>query len=754
MTTRHLPLYVFLLVLFALLSSKIAFATPVLKETYSATLPSGFALTVKRIRVAPDGSVYAVGTSTTAFSKVSPSGDVVTSINYSVSIPASSGADFSIAASVTSGDKFYIATTSGANGRLLRFDVSGTIASLVASTNQSGSGAVALLPPNNNFVYSSRGIGIKRYDATLSSPSVTTSVSTTISRMAVTSDSILYFIGPPGSLISSTNFASSGETTLVTGLGNTVSANSLVIAPDSSAAYIGYSSSIRKYSLPESGSPMLLWTLSYPNTLSGMDVGSSGTIYTGHFNGSFNTYWPIASTTSFSTMPEENSVNLNWSNSAVDNDFSGVTIRRSTAAYPALPTDGDPVTAQNMSSFFVDAHLTPNTAYYYSIFNETIDGYFGPALTASATTQDLDPLENFAATTSGNTVNLSWTYSSSGITDSAVVRRGTITYPTSPTDGASVCSVTALTTCSDLGLSDGTYYYSGFASDGYGHYSAAANAMAVVNTTSPTVSTESASGISTTTATLNGTISDIGGATVTERGFEYGTTVSYGNIFSESGSFSTGSFSTSLTNLNCATTYHARAYAINTYGTSYGNDVTFTTEVCPVSSFRITIQIASQNVEVGQQALYYVDIENTGNQTVIDLPVNLTLSANQTLQSVLEDSTTSFSFLSSAYASGNLNCQIQSQSAQCVVSSIAANNSVRLNVTSLVNSVGSLTLTVNAGENSASGGGTAVADGSTSGGCSLRSAASDKAGFSYLSFLALSLMFLLFGISRRKAQKE
>lgn len=411
-----------------------------------------------------------------------------------------------------------------------------------------------------------------------------------------------------------------------------------------------------------------------------------------------------------------------------------------------------------MGSSFVDAHLVPNTIYYYSIFNETLDGYFGEALTANATTEDLNPLENFSAAPSGSTVNLSWTYSSSGITDSAQIQRSTLTYPTSPSDGVTVCSVTALTTCTDLGLSDGTYYYSGFASDGHGYYSAAVTAMAVVNTQSPTVTTESASSVTLTTATLNGSISDIGGDSPTERGFEYGTTLAYGSVFSESGSFSTGFFSTGLTHLTCGTTYHARAYAINTYGTSYGNDVSFSTDACPISSFEITIEMASQNVEVGQQALYYVDIENTGSQTVSDVPVNLTLSANQNLQSVIEDSTSSLSFISSAYASGNLNCQTQSQSAQCVLSAIAANSSIRLNVTSLVMSEGSLTLTVSAGsegagESSASGGGTAVPAERLSGGCSLRSSASRETNLSYFSLLASTLMFSLLLLSRREKKR-
>lgn len=338
MITRHLRRYLPLFVLCALFSSKAAFAQPSLKATYSATLPSGFALTVKRIRVASDGSVYALGTLTTGFSKVSADGSAVTTTNYSVTIPASTGADLSI-----SGDKFYIATSAGGNGRLFRFDVSGTSAALVASINQSGSGSVALLPPDGDSVYSSRSTGIKSYNTTLSASSATTNVSTSIARMAVTSDSILYYLGTTGSLIRSTDFASSGETTLVTGLGNSVSLNSLVIAPDSSAAYVGYSTSIRKYSLPVSGSPVLLWTQSYSNTLAGMDIDSSGNIYTVQFSGAISTYWPIAVTTSFSSAAQENSVNLNWMNSAVTSDFSGVTIRRSTVTYPTLATEGDPV---------------------------------------------------------------------------------------------------------------------------------------------------------------------------------------------------------------------------------------------------------------------------------------------------------------------------------------------------------------------------------------------------------------------------
>ncbi len=49
----------------------------------------------------------------------------------------------------------------------------------------------------------------------------------------------------------------------------------------------------------------------------------------------------------------------------------------------------------------------------------------------------------------------------------------------------------------------------------------------------PTVSTDPATNITTTTATLNGTVSDAGDSPVTSRGFNYGTTDSYGSIANE-----------------------------------------------------------------------------------------------------------------------------------------------------------------------------------------------------------------------------
>ena len=98
----------------------------------------------------------------------------------------------------------------------------------------------------------------------------------------------------------------------------------------------------------------------------------------------------------------------------------------------------------------------------------------------------------------------------------------------------------------------------------------------------PIVTTSPVTAITQTGATLNGEIVDneeeIGG--VTERGFEYGTTTSYGADVNEEGEYSVGIYSLSMGELTCNTTYHVRAYTTNDFDTTYGEDITFTTSPC------------------------------------------------------------------------------------------------------------------------------------------------------------------------------
>lgn len=96
--------------------------------------------------------------------------------------------------------------------------------------------------------------------------------------------------------------------------------------------------------------------------------------------------------------------------------------------------------------------------------------------------------------------------------------------------------------------------------------------------TLPTVTTTAASAITATTASSGGNVTADGGATVTARGIVYATTsnptLSNSVVNSASG---TGVFTSNLTGLTANTLYYVRAFATNSAGTAYGNEVTFTT---------------------------------------------------------------------------------------------------------------------------------------------------------------------------------
>ena len=95
-----------------------------------------------------------------------------------------------------------------------------------------------------------------------------------------------------------------------------------------------------------------------------------------------------------------------------------------------------------------------------------------------------------------------------------------------------------------------------------------------------TVTTDSITSIAGTSATGGGDITNDGGSAITARCICYSLTANP-TITSSKTSDGTGSgvFVSSMTKLNGLTTYHVRAYATNTVGTTYGSDVQFTTLV-------------------------------------------------------------------------------------------------------------------------------------------------------------------------------
>ncbi len=102
----------------------------------------------------------------------------------------------------------------------------------------------------------------------------------------------------------------------------------------------------------------------------------------------------------------------------------------------------------------------------------------------------------------------------------------------------------------------------------------------------PTITTHIITSIDKTTATGGGMISNDGGAKISARGICWSIT-SQPTITSSktSDGVDTGNFISHITGLTAHTLYYVRAYATNSVGTAYGNEINFTT-IDTVSNFQ------------------------------------------------------------------------------------------------------------------------------------------------------------------------
>ena len=98
----------------------------------------------------------------------------------------------------------------------------------------------------------------------------------------------------------------------------------------------------------------------------------------------------------------------------------------------------------------------------------------------------------------------------------------------------------------------------------------------------PIVTTISTSYITGISAKSGGNVSSAGSSSVTARGVCWSTspTPTTANSHTTDGT-GIGSFTSDITGLVYTTTYYVRAYATNSYGTSYGNELSFTTLTPP-----------------------------------------------------------------------------------------------------------------------------------------------------------------------------
>ena len=223
--------------------------------------------------------------------------------------------------------------------------------------------------------------------------------------------------------------------------------------------------------------------------------------------------------------------------------------------------------------------LDPNTTYYvraYAFANDKVVGY-GNEVTFK-TTSDI------AVLTTNTPSNITQTGMTSGgeVMDDGgtfFISRG-VCYNTSPNpsvlnsttnDGNGVGKFSSIIT----NLLPGTLYYiRAYAYNSRGVPGYGPQVQATTLAGKPVVKTSAAYGASTTAATGGGEVTSESGATVTAKGVCWSTTVNPTITDSKSSDGTgLGVFTSSITGLTSGTKYYVRAYATNSQGTSYGDQV-------------------------------------------------------------------------------------------------------------------------------------------------------------------------------------
>src|SRR5664279_1269858 len=237
--------------------------------------------------------------------------------------------------------------------------------------------------------------------------------------------------------------------------------------------------------------------------------------------------------------------------------------------------------------------LTPNTLYYIRAYaTNSVGTAYGNEVTATTTAIVLPTLTTVDVTA----ITLTSAVSGGNITadgNDAITARGvcwaTTTAPTiandKTTDGTGTGSFISNLTGLQSGL---TYHLRAYATNSagtaYGNEISFNTAVAV-----PTLLTAPVTSITLTSAVSGGNITDDGGSDVTARGICWNTVTgpTLANSKTSTGT-GKGSFVSNLTGLTAGTTYYVRAYATNSAGTAYGNEVIFASNPLVVPTLTTT----------------------------------------------------------------------------------------------------------------------------------------------------------------------
>lgn len=276
--------------------------------------------------------------------------------------------------------------------------------------------------------------------------------------------------------------------------------------------------------------------------------------------------------------------------------------------------------------------LEANTTYYAKAYATNSYGTTYGAEISFATTQMLAPTVTTATATSitAKSATLGGNVTSDG--NSSVTENGicysTTENPTTTNTKVAIGTGTGAFSKAVSGLTEGTTYYArAYAINSIGTAYGTQISFITTQLQLATVSTSVATNLTGTTAVLGGNVTNDGYATVTERGVCYGAaqnpTTANTKLAMGTG---TGAFSNTVTGLTDGTKYYARAYAINSKGTAYGDEISFTTTQISLATVATAAasNIGSTTVVLGGS------VTSDGNSTVTERGICYSISQSPT----------------------------------------------------------------------------------------------------------------------------
>ena len=242
--------------------------------------------------------------------------------------------------------------------------------------------------------------------------------------------------------------------------------------------------------------------------------------------------------------------------------------------------------------------------------------FAGTAAAATPPTATTGPVSSVAPTTA----TVSGSVNPNGTATTWYVEYGTSTgYGKTTTAASAGSGTTAQAVSASLtSLTPGTTYHYRFVATSTAGTGRGADGILITSSV-PAAVTTSASAVTPTSATLNGTVDPSGRPTTWY--FEYGTSTSYGTKtpVKDAGSGSgANAVSASVAGLRTGRTYHFRIVATNDAGTSRGSDLTFVTSAAPSATTQAASSVTDTSARLngsvnpnGQAATVYFEYGTT-----------------------------------------------------------------------------------------------------------------------------------------------